>query len=155
MKTFSFHGTSEKPIQIDLDQNELTSTSFENGSFTQIHRPTVLYIRSNLIEYLNESIFLPLLKSPSFRLFPLGNHIICDCNNRWILKEKLITQGQFDDIVCEDGQSLWTKDLNDLKFCDLTQEDVKTGLSQLIKFFSTFKIISKAHEKQISSLMRL
>jgi AGAP009688-PA (fragment) len=155
LDTFALHSASEKPIQIDLDQNELTSNSFENGSFIKIHRPTVLYIRSNSIDYLAENIFLPLLKLPSFRLFPHGNNFICDCNNRWILKEKLITQDQFDDILCEDGQSLWTKDLNDIKFCDLTQEDVKTGLIQLAKFLSTFKIISKAHEKHISSLMKV
>ncbi|XP_074596773.1 uncharacterized protein LOC141851874 [Brevipalpus obovatus] len=153
-ETFLLPSVTDKPLQIDLDNNALTGHSFKEGSFSNVNRPIVLLLRSNKIEFLPEKVFLPLLKSSSFRVFPSKNKFICDCNNRWILVEKYLSSLAHDEIICEDGTSIWSKDLQDFNYCDLTVNDVKDSLMDLVDFMSKLKLLSTAHEKHILSLVK-
>lgn len=152
--TFSFPSDSNKPLQLDLDNNLLTGHSFKEGSFSNVNRPIVLSLRANKIEFLPEKVFLPLLKSDSFRVFPSENKFVCDCNNRWLLIDKETTYSTAREITCDDGTFIWQKNLRDFSYCDLTVNDVKDSLMDLIDFMSKLKLLSPAHEKHILSLVK-
>ncbi|RWS05311.1 protein slit-like protein [Dinothrombium tinctorium] len=149
---FTFEKSSEKPIQIDLDANLLTAKSFHHSSFRNVRRPTVLFLRSNNITYLDESTFLPLLQSGIFRLFPSDNPLICNCENRWILGHPQIKE-QLSGMNCEDGESIWVKKLSNFKICDIQKKDVIHAIKNFIEILFNMGIVNDFQRQRIEHIL--
>jgi Leucine-rich repeat (LRR) protein len=155
----AFREPSEKPLQIDLDFNQLDSESFDQTSFSQINRPAILFIRRNNITYLKEDVFSPLIKSTMVRIFPSGNPIECyDCRNYWIIQLKG-TQGKdnLNEISCKEsrnsGQTIWDISEKQLKYCSLKRDQLMKGIKGLTTFLRSMEIIDEPHSRHINRLL--
>jgi hypothetical protein len=90
---FNFKNDSNQTLEIHFDQiKTLNGSSFAIDSFSNIKRPTELYIYNNPnLTFYGERIFLPFLASnPQNKLVvsDINPKIDCnDCRNYWIVKE--------------------------------------------------------------------
>ncbi len=116
---FDFSKPSNNSLIINLSDNYLNELSFATGAFINAKRPLFIHLYNNQIQYLNESIFLPLLKLDKRNKINIGgfNPFDCDCRSQWLLRDKNHLINQIEGIQCRDGKSFWDKTDDDFENC--------------------------------------
>jgi hypothetical protein len=108
---------------LDLSNNKLNSSSFENGIFTsnsQNKVPDSVSLKGNQITFLDEAIFKPYLIKGKVNYLKLGkNPLDCDdCRSAWICKSEdseKIGRGFAGDVLCVDKRDFTDCSNNFLK----------------------------------------
>ena len=85
--TFAFEKVSEEILLLDLQGNIITSDNIEVGAFFRLNRPINLNLYYNLITYLDEETFRPVLSHPKSSIIIANNPVICDCRMKWLLED--------------------------------------------------------------------
>ena len=150
---FFFKERSEKPLQIDLDGNHLTSKSFNSTSFQLESRPAVIFLRDNNITIMKEDVFASIVRSPSVRLFTDGNPLKCyDCKNSW-MKKVGQSYEDMNDIRCsETGTSIYELSWSTWSFCRVSEQDMLSSLLDLSSLLKSLGVISAAHSDHLNIL---
>jgi hypothetical protein len=115
---FYFHTSSDTPLTIDLEENALTSNSFGSDAFINAKRPLIINLHNNKIDYLNESVYEPILRNKN-NVIMIYN-LVCDCRMKWIVANKVnFNVNQLPNARCTnfDHKSIWDLTLNDLPNC--------------------------------------
>lgn len=105
--TFSFEKTSEEILVIDLQGNIITSDAISPSSFLQLNRPVNLNLHFNLMTYLDEETFKPILMNPKSSIIISNNPIICDCRMKWLLEEAADYMDRVHGLMCGGKNELW------------------------------------------------
>lgn len=105
--TFSFEKTSEEILVIDLQGNIITSDAISPSSFLQFNRPVNLNLHYNLITYLDEETFKPILMNPKSSIIISNNPIICDCRMKWLLEDAADYMDRVHGLMCGGKNELW------------------------------------------------
>ena len=101
------------PLNINLHENKLNSSSFEVGSLSNIalisgRKNVKLTLSTNQIVYLDENVFLPFLKGSGNALNLYNNTLLdCDdCKSAWICKQPERLQMAINSCMCKDHNML-------------------------------------------------
>ena len=105
--TFSFEKPSEEILVLDLQGNIITSDAISPSSFLQLNRPVNLNLYYNLITYLDEETFKPILQNPKSSIIISNNPIICDCRMKWLLEEAADYMDRVHGLMCGGKNELW------------------------------------------------
>lgn len=105
--TFSFEKASEEILVIDLQGNIITSDAISPSSFLQLNRPVNLNLHFNLITYLDEETFRPILMNQKSSIIISNNPIICDCRMKWLLEEAADYMDRVHGLMCGGKNELW------------------------------------------------
>lgn len=105
--TFSFEKTNDELLVLDLQGNILTSDAIASGAFRQLQRPVTLNLYYNLITYLDESTFKPVLSHPKSSIIISNNPIICDCRMKWLLDDAHDYMDRVHGLMCGGKHELW------------------------------------------------
>ena len=105
--TFSFEKSSDEILVLDLQGNIITSDSIASTSFLQLNRPVNLNLHYNLITYLDEATFKPILANPKSSIIISNNPIICDCRMKWLLEEAPDYMDRVHGLMCGGKNELW------------------------------------------------
>lgn len=105
--TFSFEKTSEEILVLDLQGNIITSDAIHPKAFLQLNRPVTLNLHYNLITYLDEETFKPILQNPKSSIIISNNPIICDCRMKWLLEEAPDYMDRVHGLMCGGKNELW------------------------------------------------
>lgn len=112
--TFAFEKTSEELLTIDLRGNLLQIHNIEKAAFTRLNRPVHLNLEYNLIEYLDEDIFSPILANLRSTISVNKNPIKCDCRMQWLKKDDHNYMDRVQGLVCPEATELWYYTVEDL-----------------------------------------
>lgn len=105
--TFSFEKTNEDLLVLDLQGNILTSDAIASGAFVQLNRPITLNLYYNLITFLDEATFKPVLMHPKSSIIISNNPIICDCRMKWLLDDAHDYMDRVHGLMCGGKHELW------------------------------------------------
>ena len=105
--TFSFEKLSEEILVLDLQGNIITSEAISPAAFLQLNRPVNLNLHYNLITYLDEETFKPILQNPKSSIIISNNPIICDCRMKWLLEEAPEYMDRVHGLMCGGKNELW------------------------------------------------
>jgi hypothetical protein len=105
--TFSFEKPSDEILVLDLQGNIITSDAISPSSFLQLNRPVNLNLYYNLITYLDEETFKPILQNPKSSIIISNNPIICDCRMKWLLEEAPDYMDRVHGLMCGGKNELW------------------------------------------------
>jgi hypothetical protein len=115
---FYFHTSSDTPLTINLEENALTSNSFGSDAFINAKRPLIINLHNNKIDYLNESVYEPILRNKNNVI--IIYNLVCDCRMKWIVvNKKNFNVNQLPNARCTNfgHKSIWDLTLNDLPNC--------------------------------------
>ena len=119
---FAFRNSSNVKLIIFLNYNDLISSSFSIGAFTNAKRPLGLFLDRNKITYFDENIFSPFLSlSPQNSMDLQNNPINCsDCRNYWMIKEKRNIESKVSNAQCGggEGKSIFDPRVIDFVHCE-------------------------------------
>lgn len=109
--TFAFEKPTDQLLTIDLSTNLLRSESIQVDAFTRLNRPVLLNLHYNLLTYLDEQTFRPLLEDERSSLIVTSNKIACDCRMKWLLSDSHNYIDRVHGLVCggheQQGTELW------------------------------------------------
>lgn len=105
--TFSFEKPSEEILIIDLSGNILTSDAIAKGAFESTQRPLNLNLYYNLITYLDEYTFKPVLNFAKSQIIVTNNPVICDCRMKWLLDDAHNYMDRVHGLMCGGKNELW------------------------------------------------
>jgi len=116
---FAIESSSNIRLFVNLHSNMLSNNSLSVGSFLGANRPLFLIISDNLLTYLDEGVFGPLLLgSGNGTVVASYNPFVCDCKWKWILLNRHQLHGKLlGNPLCHDGRSIWNYELDQLKPC--------------------------------------
>ncbi len=80
-------------------------------------RPLLIDLSRNRLTFLNESIFLPLIGRDINQIDLNGNPLKCDCNIKWLLRDKNKVIKQILNAICTDGKPLLSHTLEEINAC--------------------------------------
>lgn len=128
--TFAFEKASEDILYIDLRGNLLQVAHIEKGAFTKLNRPVRLNLDYNLIEYLDEDVFAPLLYNPRSSIIVSKNPIKCDCRMQWLKKNDYNYIDRIHGLICDQATEIWYFTPADLENeCNKTFKTEKLAIS--------------------------
>lgn len=105
--TFAFEKPSEEILLLDLQGNIITSDNIQVGAFFRLNRPINLNLYYNLITYLDEETFRPILNNPRSSIIVANNPVICDCRMKWLLEGAKSYMDRVHGLMCGGKNELW------------------------------------------------
>lgn len=105
--TFSFEKSNDDVLILDLSGNIITSESIDKGAFEMTQRPLNLNLYYNLITFLDEHTFKPILSNPKSQIIVTNNPIICDCRMKWLLDDAHNYMDRVHGLMCGGKNELW------------------------------------------------
>lgn len=139
--TFAFNAHSDVPLTILLWMNSLTDDSFENGAFSNTHRPVKLDISQNKLTSLAEGVFRDIVKDTKSYLNVEGNPLICDCRLKWLFQEDYIDRVK--GLACiKQTKSIVLDQSDDLENCNDNEGNSMLSVTYSITTFMLFTLIA-------------
>ena len=116
---FAIKQPSKQRLLINLHSNNISDTSLSQQSFCHANRPLFIILSDNLLTYLDEQIFGPLLLGSDDNTVVISyNPLVCDCRFQWIVSNKHKLRARIlGQPLCQDGTSIWNYSLEQLKHC--------------------------------------
>ncbi|KAI1282164.1 Leucine-rich repeat and immunoglobulin-like domain-containing nogo receptor-interacting protein 2 [Halotydeus destructor] len=105
--TFAFEKPSDEVLILDLQGNIIASDNIEFGAFFRLNRPVNLNLYDNLMTYLDEETFRPILSNPKSSITVTNNPIICDCRMKWLLEDAGNFMDRVHGLMCGGKFELW------------------------------------------------
>uniref|UniRef100_T1KKK5 LRRCT domain-containing protein n=2 Tax=Tetranychus urticae TaxID=32264 RepID=T1KKK5_TETUR len=128
--TFAFEKSSDELMILDLRGNLLQMENIEKDAFTRLRRPIHLNLEYNLIEYLDEDVFTPILTNLRSTISVNKNPIKCDCRMQWLKRDDHNYMDRVEGLVCPEATELWYFTVEDLlNECNETYRLEKLALS--------------------------
>lgn len=128
--TFAFEKPSKELLHIDLRGNLIQVTHIEKGAFKNVNRPIKLNLDYNLIEYLDEEVFFPLLSNLKSSIIVSKNPIKCDCRMQWLIKNDYNYIDRIHGLICDQATEIWYFTQADLESeCNKTFNIEKLAIS--------------------------
>ncbi|XP_053207350.1 oplophorus-luciferin 2-monooxygenase non-catalytic subunit-like [Panonychus citri] len=134
--TFAFEKSSDELLTLDLRGNLLQMQNIDKDAFTRLRRPVHLNLEYNLIEYLDEDVFTPILSNVRSTISVNKNPIKCDCRMQWLKRDDHNYMDRVEGLVCPEATELWYFTVEDLlNECNETYrlEQLALSSSHLIK----------------------
>jgi len=102
----AFNTLKENKLQLDiqLNNNQLGSTSFHSLAFSNLKRPIYLNLNHNAIKYLDKVAFESMLNKNKMNRISINRLDCDDCRSHWLLENHYSTSQL--DITCSNGRKL-------------------------------------------------
>jgi hypothetical protein len=108
---FNFLNTSEIRLNLDVHASFLNSSSFDEGAFSHLNRPTILYFGESgpNITYLDQHIFEQFLNNNDKNGIKLYSIDCNDCRSFWLFSNQKYSKRSSNELFCSNRKEFTDK----------------------------------------------